>query len=191
MGKEYRNSSRTRRVIKKTFLDLLSEKDIGHISIVDIVNAADISRNTFYYHYEDIAALQTEIDTDVYRTYNYYFNHIFENYKKVPLQALFLHVCNVLMGDLEVSSILKSPQTSAECVKQMEQLALKKIEKNMQEIPSENKTEFMAYMEYAVCASFRMLQRYAMGDTNLTMEQIADVMAGSFLAGIQIHKQKK
>ncbi|MGE7781014.1 TetR/AcrR family transcriptional regulator [Peribacillus sp. NPDC097264] len=44
---------RTREVIYETFISLLSETEFSRISIKDITNQANISRSTFYAHYQD------------------------------------------------------------------------------------------------------------------------------------------
>lgn len=54
-------SDLTRGAIKKSFLELLSRKPIGQISVRDITDNCGFNRNTFYYHYEDIPALVEEI----------------------------------------------------------------------------------------------------------------------------------
>lgn len=188
MGKEYRNSARTKRLIKKTFLDLLAEKEMGHISIVDVVTKADISRNTFYYHYEDILSLQREIETDVDRTCNYYYNYIFENYPTVDLSDLLAHVCKVLTEDLEISSVLKSQNTAVSTIWRMEHMALRKVKENVHSVPPEKQPSFFAYMEYSICAALRMIQKYLLEETTLSLSDIANTMAGSFIAGIHLHQ---
>lgn len=44
---------KTRKHIKQAFVPLLQEKGLQAISVYDIVNNADISRGTFYLHYQD------------------------------------------------------------------------------------------------------------------------------------------
>ncbi|AUJ30413.1 MAG: TetR/AcrR family transcriptional regulator [Liquorilactobacillus hordei] len=48
---------KTERLIKKTFIDLLVQKDLSKITIKEICNIALISKSTFYDHYEDKYAL--------------------------------------------------------------------------------------------------------------------------------------
>src|SRR3954469_1365626 len=48
-----RRITRTRQVIYETFISLISEKEFTQISIKDIINQANISRSTFYAHYQD------------------------------------------------------------------------------------------------------------------------------------------
>ena len=54
----------TRDAIKKSFLQLLNERPLNKISVRSIVDACNISRNTFYYHYQDIPSLLEEIIHD-------------------------------------------------------------------------------------------------------------------------------
>ena len=54
----------TKQAIKSSFLKLLNEKPLNRISVRDIVEDCGINRNSFYYHFQDIPALLTEIITD-------------------------------------------------------------------------------------------------------------------------------
>jgi len=48
-----RRKKKTQKAIRKVMLELLDEKNIEAISILDITNQADINRGTFYLHYVD------------------------------------------------------------------------------------------------------------------------------------------
>ena len=66
MGKEYRNSIRSRKSIRTAYAELISEKkDSSKITVKEIVDRADISKSTFYCHYNDINDLVAEIQNDV------------------------------------------------------------------------------------------------------------------------------
>lgn len=51
----------TQRAIIESFLKLLNERPLEKISVKDIVEECGISRNTFYYHYQDIYALVEDV----------------------------------------------------------------------------------------------------------------------------------
>ncbi len=65
------NSSRkTRRLIKKTFAEMLSEKnELGKISVSELCKRADISRGTFYSHYDDIYAVAEDYENEMIDTF--------------------------------------------------------------------------------------------------------------------------
>lgn len=52
---------RTKESIIRTFSQLLDERPYNKITVKDIVERCGISRNTFYYHFQDIPALLQEI----------------------------------------------------------------------------------------------------------------------------------
>ncbi len=62
MKKEYRNSTRTRRMIRSAFVDLIDEKKlISTITVAELAERADIAKSTFYNHYEDVYAVADEM----------------------------------------------------------------------------------------------------------------------------------
>ena len=50
-------SKYTHRAIIDSFWMLLEKKSLDKISVKDIIEIAQINRNTFYYHFEDLYAL--------------------------------------------------------------------------------------------------------------------------------------
>lgn len=51
--KEDRRIQKTKKSIKKAFIELLNGKNFWEITVNDIADRADISRGTFYLHYQD------------------------------------------------------------------------------------------------------------------------------------------
>lgn len=60
-----RRSLKTEAAIEKAFLELMSKKDIGRITVKEITDLADTNRGTFYLHYIDILDLQDKIEDKV------------------------------------------------------------------------------------------------------------------------------
>jgi AcrR family transcriptional regulator len=44
---------RTSKYLRKALVELLKEKDVGAITIQEITERADLTRGTFYLHYQD------------------------------------------------------------------------------------------------------------------------------------------
>lgn len=64
--KPYRNAERTRQRIRKTFAELIAEKKSIHkITVSELAERADITKTTFYYHYEDIYSVAEELETEL------------------------------------------------------------------------------------------------------------------------------
>lgn len=60
------SSVKTRRLIKNTFIEMLSEKrEISKISVSELVERAEISRATFYAHFDDIYGVVEEFEREI------------------------------------------------------------------------------------------------------------------------------
>ncbi len=60
----------TKKVIQEAFLSLLRQKPVEKITISDVCALAEISRPTFYLHYESISALLEEIGNELIASAN-------------------------------------------------------------------------------------------------------------------------
>ena len=137
MKKEYRNSARTKKMIRSAFVDLIDEKKlISNISVAELAERADIAKSTFYNHYDDVYAIADEMlreligeleniidemDADKTNDYRVYIKRIFafireneEIYTKVsssPDAIFFIDkIKNIVV--MRVFSKLNSPMLS-------------------------------------------------------------------------------
>lgn len=71
---EDRRITKTKRSLKTTMTEMLGREDFEHISITELCRRADISRITFYSHYNDKYALLDDIFEDMLQigTEDYY-----------------------------------------------------------------------------------------------------------------------
>lgn len=93
-----RRIRKTKQAIVTAFLELLEEKkDIDKISITDITKKADISRSTFYFHYNGTYELVDEIcDTFTKQIYAL----IVKAHHDMPGENGYLYMYNEILGYL-------------------------------------------------------------------------------------------
>lgn len=60
-----RNALRSKRLLKRAFSELLAEKPYDKITVTDITRRADLSRGTFYAHYDSITDLLKELINEI------------------------------------------------------------------------------------------------------------------------------
>jgi AcrR family transcriptional regulator len=76
---ENRNVRKSKKAIQKAFAELLSEKnDINKITVKELVERADISKSTFYSHYQDIYSVKEEFEDEIISL----LNSLLEDYLK-------------------------------------------------------------------------------------------------------------
>lgn len=60
------SSKKTRKLIKKVFAEMLCEKkELGKISVSELCKRADISRGSFYSHYDDIYGVAEDYENEM------------------------------------------------------------------------------------------------------------------------------
>ena len=60
------SSAKTRKLIKNTFFKMLAEKkEIGKITVSELTERAEISRATFYAHFDDIYCVVEEFENEL------------------------------------------------------------------------------------------------------------------------------
>ncbi len=109
-----RRQRKTREAIFTAFIELLSKKDFAHITVEEIINAADIGRATFYSHFETKDSLLKELCEEL-------FCHLFDSmgenkdgHKHIfecdPPESVFLHLIRHLQkNDNNISALLSCP----------------------------------------------------------------------------------
>lgn len=65
MKAPYKNSIRSKAMIREALISLLDKKPIGDITVTDIVNTANINRGTFYNHYNNPIEVVVEMESEL------------------------------------------------------------------------------------------------------------------------------
>lgn len=74
--KEYSCVKRTKKAFENSFVSLAKEMPINKISVKQICERAELSRNAFYFHYSDINALINDIEDGMVSDIVAMFDHI-------------------------------------------------------------------------------------------------------------------
>jgi len=141
---EYRSALRSRKLIKQAYVELIKEKDMDKISVIDVVTRADINRGTFYAHYKSVIDVADQIFDEILSALLEFLNE-FDNTRLIENPLPFLtNIARFLEKDLEYYRVLINSQRSTAFFIQLKTLFIEKIfndEKKMSAI--KNKDQFM------------------------------------------------
>lgn len=104
---------RTRKSIRNAFAKLLIDKELEKITVKEIVEIADINRNTFYLHYSNVNEVVEEIENEIIAAFTAEIERIeFSKLSKDPY-LFYKSLNNLLYMDLDLNTaILRSIKSS-------------------------------------------------------------------------------
>lgn len=108
MKAEYRNSIRSQAQIKKCFIELLMEKPAQKITVTDIIKRADISRGTFYLHFQDTVDLMDSFERDFVNQMITIIQKNKDDSLVDKLDNLFNQILEILQSDLDTYRALSN-----------------------------------------------------------------------------------
>jgi len=112
-AKKDRRWLRTRKSIRAAFTELLIDKDLEKITVKEIVEIADINRNTFYLHYSNVNEVVEEFENEIIAAFTAEIERIeFSKLSKDPY-LFYKSLNNLLYMDLDLNTaILRSIKSS-------------------------------------------------------------------------------
>ena len=181
MKATYRNTIRTKKMIREAFADLVSEKqDITKITVKELVERADISKSTFYCHYEDIYAVTEEFEQEILTILNDAMN---DYIKEHPYE--FAPYVNKIMQHLKDNEKLYKKifvtDLPTKFINQLKKMCNERINKDVHlDALSTQKDIRMAEIDFLTNGIIHLFVDYFKGEINITLDEIG-VLCGNLL----------
>lgn len=119
------SSIKTRNRIKKAFAELINEKkSLKKITVTELVKRADITRSTFYTHYEDIYEVAHDYQL---QTIELLCSEDLKLYSKEDIENYFENIIKCLKDNEETYKLLLSANESLLFLEKLENIAVSKI----------------------------------------------------------------
>ena len=162
---EYRSALRSRKLIKQAYVELIKEKDMDKISVIDVVTRADINRGTFYAHYKSVIDVADQISDEILSALLEFLNE-FDNTRLIENPLPFLtNIARFLEKDLEYyrknaeEDYLTTPISVLRYITEMEQALRIHDVSNRREL---------------LCAFFKYFRDNGEANIGMTIEEFVD-----------------
>lgn len=171
--KIHRKKIYSQMVIRKAFLQLLSEKSITKITVKDICTLADINRTTFYSNFLDIYDLKQQIDDELY-------NKISDTLKSTPLKTTKEHLVkllNIVIENKDLCKTLFNNEDGNRLIYKIVYLSYKpQAEELFAASPNLKNREHFAYLfEFLASGGVGLIKKWINEDTKFSVSEIADM----------------
>jgi len=188
--KEYRSAVRSRRMIRRAFLDLLHEKPYEKITVTDIVNRADINRSTFYAHYTDVPGLVDGMMEEIIQ-------EALSLAENLGTQSLFRNpepfVSKLLEIGIRNMDIYKLSSNSDLAVRQIDKIKNAMIDKatTAVDVPEQvrQSSAFRIHIHFFIGGIINTYQQWVTGNIDCSAEEIVEQISTLIINNEKIYQE--
>lgn len=163
------SSAKTRSLIKKTFAELINEKkELNKVTVTELVKRANITRSTFYTHYDDIY--------DVVNDYQMETIELLIRDDKIlnsiqDIYDYFAQIFECLKKNDEIYKMLLSSNASIVFLDELKELANEKIYSALKNIITTN-PYLKLDLDFYLDGMFSEIIRYFRGQSNYSPSEL-------------------
>lgn len=188
MAKPNRSVLRSKSMLRKAYIELSTEKDASKITVVDVVNRADLSRNTFYAHYPDVNAIAEEIENEFIQKFNLYLDQTLFSQKLNHPLPLLRRFEQFIRSDEEDCRMLVYTQNYPVFLEKLKKLFIDRLVANIDDEPIRDKYGFLVFVHVLVSGLIELYTLYLKSEIDLSLAQINEEINKMFLAGIPLYQ---
>lgn len=175
---EYRSSKRSKAMIKKAFAKLLHEKDISKISVTNIVEAAEISRGTFYAHYRDVYSLFEQIENEELEKLIELIDEMGYDMIISSPKAFLKETLEYIEKDIEYYRMLFLSNSATHFIEAIKLALEEKIfDESNSYVTTVNKTQTAIQISFFVAGLSTSILNWLHGDFDASLDELSDVLS--------------
>ena len=176
---------RTKKNIRQTFLQLLSEKSLTQLTVKELSEQADINRNTFYMYYSNIEDILSELEDELVQKLVLVFEKELFDREVFDSYSFFENLNLAIQGDIELYRTLNHSDLLPHLILRAKN-ALIDVFFRKYNIPADSDSErYILYTEYAASGILSMYTKWFSNDFHMSLEELTKTAAEITLYGFQ------
>lgn len=176
---------RTKKNIRQTFLQLLSEKSLTQLTVKELSEQADINRKTFYMHYSNIEEILSELEDELVQKLVLVFEKELFDREVFDSYSFFENLNLAIQGDIELYRTLNHSDLLPHLILRAKN-ALIDVFFRKYNIPADSDSErYILYAEYAASGILSMYTKWFSNDFHMSLEELTKTAAEITLYGFQ------
>ena len=175
-----RNSLRSINMIKTSFLEILKTKDISKISVKEITEKANLTRNTFYNHFIDVYSVNESLEDDLINKTIEFINDYFSSDIFTNSYSFFESVLNYINAEKDIILALLNHGTN-NFINKLSHRILEHVFNNLTNITFIDKEGFKVFLEILLTGATYIIRQYLIGELNMSIKDITSILNNIFL----------
>ena len=174
---------KTKRAIRNTFAKLMVEKDINDITIIELAEAADINRKTFYNYYSGVYQVIEDIENDIIQSYERLLGNVQFKQSMAAPYTLFERFSRLINMDPEFFGYLLTMNGNTALITRIMRLLKDKTREVMvaQVDVEEYKADIM--IDFILSGMLSVYQHWFASDKTVPPEEVAQIISTMSFSG--------
>ena len=123
-----RRVHRTRSMLQQSLIQLMTEKEIKDITVKELSESADITRGTFYLHYNDIYDILRSMEYELFTEFNEILSRSFDNNgNRLSPEAILANIFSFLDRHRDAAKVMMGPHGDIAFVNRLKDLVKERI----------------------------------------------------------------
>ena len=181
---EDRRVIKTKKAIRNAFARLLSEKELGDITVSDIAEYADINRKTFYNYYAGVHEVVYEIDDEIARSFGGALSTLELSSVDNAAYFVFERLTSVINTDIDFYGQMFSMRGNVSMLTKIVDIMKDKARPYFTELFGLEGDRLEVIMEFTFSGLISVYQRWFNSDRSTPIEEISSVITKLVISGI-------
>lgn len=174
---------KTKRAIRNAFAKLMVEKDINDITIIELAEAADINRKTFYNYYSGVYQVVEDIENDIIQSYERLLGNVQFKQSMAAPYTLFERFSRLINMDPEFFGYLLTMNGNTALITRIMRLLKDKTREVMvaQVDIEEYKADIM--IDFILSGMLSVYQHWFASDKTVPSDEVAQIISTMSFSG--------
>lgn len=181
---EDRRVIKTKKAIRNAFARLLSEKELGDITVSDIAEYADINRKTFYNYYAGVHEVVYEIEDEIARSFGGALGTLELSSVDNAAYFAFERLTSVINTDIDFYGQMFSMRGNVSMLTKIVDIMKDKARPYFTELFGLEGDRLEVIMEFTFSGLISVYQRWFNSDRSTPIEEISSVITKLVISGI-------
>ena len=181
---EDRRVIKTKKAIRSAFARLLSEKELGDITVSDIAEYADINRKTFYNYYAGVHEVVYEIEDEIARSFGGALSTLELSSVDNAAYFVFERLTSVINTDIDFYGQMFSMRGNGSMLTKIVDIMKDKARPYFTELFGLEGDRLEVIMEFTFSGLISVYQRWFNSDRSTPIEEISSVITKLVISGI-------
>ena len=181
---EDRRVIKTKKAIRNAFARLLSEKELGDITVSDIAEYADINRKTFYNYYAGVHEVVYEIEDEIARSFGGALGTLELSSVDNAAYFVFERLTSVINTDIDFYGQMFSMRGNVSMLTKIVDIMKDKARPLITELFDLTGDRLEVIMEFTFSGLISVYQRWFNSDRSTPVEEISSAITKLVISGM-------